>query len=345
MQNLQNRLDEIAQKALHKNLNSLDFDFLALELFRLHAQHNGVYREWINFLKIDVNKVHSLQDIPFFPVRFFKTFKVGINACIQNSTLCFTSSSTTGAKPSKHFVPNPGIYQSSFLQTFEMFYDSPEQWTILALLPGYLERTGSSLVFMAEKLIRSSAHSFSGFYLNDFDKLTQVLQLNREEGRKTLLLGVSFGLLDFIESSSFRHARLMNDPGLTIMETGGMKGRRVELTRMELHRHLSDAFQVATVHSEYGMTELLSQAYSQGHGIFSCPPWMKFLLRETDNPLAPLTLSDRVGGVNIIDLANVYSCPFLSIDDLGRIKANHTFEVLGRFDQAEIRGCNLMVNE
>jgi hypothetical protein len=344
MQRIHSKLEEIAQKAIQNQLDSHEFDKLALELFQLHAQFNPIYSNWVDCLGINRLNVDSIQKIPFFPVRFFKEFEVGISNTINNSTLKFTSSTTTGGHPSKHFVHNPEIYFLSFLKAFELFYGHPSNWTILALLPGYLERTGSSLVYMAEHLISLSNNPKSGFYLNDFEALSLVLKANQEAKQNTLLLGVSFGLLDFIESKAFTNAELPKNPNLIVMETGGMKGRRIELTRMELHESLSNAFQVSKIHSEYGMTELLSQAYSKGDGIFNSPPWMKIMLRETDNPLASIVQMNRVGGVNIIDLANVYSCPFLAIDDLGKLKKENAFEVLGRFDQAEIRGCNLMLN-
>ncbi len=343
MQQLYSKLEEIARKAIQPQLLNQEFEELALELFQLHAQFNPIYSNWIDCLSINKQKVNSLKDIPYFPVRFFKQFEVGITKTIDSSTLKFTSSTTTGGLPSQHYVPNPEIYFRSFLTAFEMFYGHPSNWTILALLPGYLERTGSSLVYMAEHLINLSNNPKSGFYLSDFEGLTRILVENQEANQKTLLLGVSFGLLDFIESNPFVSATLTKNANLVVMETGGMKGRRIELTRMELHERLSMAFQVSKIHSEYGMTELLSQAYSKGDGIFNSPPWMKIRLRETDNPLSELSQTNRVGGVNVIDLANVYSCPFLSIDDLGKLKKDNTFEILGRFDQAEVRGCNLML--
>lgn len=344
MQLIYSKLEEIAKKAIQPQLGNPEFEKLALELFQIHAQFNPIYANWLDCLGINKQNVNSIHKIPFFPVRFFKEFEVGISNTINNSTLKFTSSTTTGGQPSNHFVHNPEIYWLSFLKAFELFYGHPSNWTILALLPGYLERTGSSLVYMAEHLINLSNNQLSGFYLADFDGLVDVLKVNQIESRNTLLLGVSFGLLDFIESNSFNDAALAKNPNLVVMETGGMKGRRTELTRMELHESLAKAFQVGTIHSEYGMTELLSQAYSKGEGLFVSPPWMKIMLRETDNPLASITQTDRVGGVNVIDLANVYSCPFLAIDDLGKLKNNYAFEILGRFDQAEIRGCNLMLN-
>jgi len=343
MQLIYSKLEEIARKAIQTQLDKQEFEELALELFQLHAQFNPIYANWVDCLRINTQKVNALQDIPFFPVRFFKQFEVGITNTIDNSTLKFTSSTTTGGHPSQHFVPNPEIYFLSFIKSFELFYGHPSNWTILALLPGYLERAGSSLVYMAEHLISLSNKTQSGFYLSDFEELAHILKSNQETNRNTLLLGVSFGLLDFIESKSFSAAVLAKNPNLIVMETGGMKGRRTELTRMELHERLSNAFQVSKIHSEHGMTELLSQAYSKGDGVFNAPPWMKILLRETDNPLAFIEQTNRVGGVNIIDLANVYSCPFLAIDDLVKFKNDNAFEVLGRFDQAEIRGCNLML--
>ncbi|MBX7182990.1 MAG: acyl transferase [Bacteroidia bacterium] len=334
----------LAEKAIRIDLSDKDFLELSLEQFRLHGKWNPIYSEWIQYLKIDISSVSGLEQIPFLPVRFFKQFKVGLEFTNRIDSLCFTSSTTTGTQPSRHYVPFPEVYVSSFLKAFEQVYGSISEWTIFALLPGYLERSGSSLVYMADYLIQHSNSLLSGFYLNDFSSLAQNLQNSLASGRKTMLLGVSFGLLDFIESPEFALFDSNKGSNLVVMETGGMKGRRKELTRMELHLELTKAFGVDYIHSEYGMTELLSQAYSLGEGVFNTPPWMKIQLRETDNPLAAMSLINRVGGVNVIDLANCFSCPFLAIDDLGKVHENGQFEILGRFDQAEVRGCNLMLN-
>ncbi len=342
-------LQELANKAINQALSSDEFTAIALELFTIHRQHNEVYKDWVSFLKINPESVRSLNEIPFLPVRFFKSHQVLINTSqAKNPDIIFTSSTTTGGIPSQHFVPDIEVYENSFMKGFQHFYGDPDDWTILALLPGYLERSGSSLVYMAEKLIEQSKQAKSGFYLNDFDKLAETLASFSGTDKKGLLIGVSFGLLDFIESNAFLSMQNHTIKNLCIMETGGMKGRRKELTRMELHENLTTAFGVKKIHSEYGMTELLSQAYSSGDGLFACPPWMKVMLRETDNPLK--TIGDNStdsntqnGGINIIDLANTFSCPFIAVDDIGKMHANGQFEVLGRFDQSEVRGCNLMI--
>lgn len=334
----------LAERCIQDDLSEAGFLELCLEQFYLQCKYNPVYSEWIHYLKVNPSNISRLEQIPYFPVRFFKQFNVGLNLLDYSNSIVFTSSTTTGGQPSRHYVPFPEVYIASFMKGFEKFYGSVSDWTIFALLPGYLERSGSSLVYMAEHLIQQSKSIGGGFYLHDFKSLVNQLQISLESGRKTMLLGVSFGLLDFIESPEFRVFNKQGASNLVVMETGGMKGRRRELTRMELHQELAGAFGVKQIHSEYGMTELLSQAYSKGNGIFETPSWMKVQLRETDNPLAVLPQMNRVGGVNIIDLANVFSCPFLSIDDLGKLHVNQHFEILGRFDQAEVRGCNLMLN-
>lgn len=250
--------------------------------------------------------------------------------------IIFTSSGTTGAKTSQHVVTDISLYEKSFLKAFEHFYGPVSHYCILALLPAYLEREGSSLVYMVDSLITKSRHSNSGFYLNNLDDLKKQLMLLQKKGQKTLLIGVSFALLDLAETMRFPLKNTI------VMETGGMKGRRREMIRSELHQILKNAFGVEQIHSEYGMTELLSQGYSKGHGIFNCPPWMKVLIRDTEDPLS-IQKSGKNGGINIIDLANLNSCPFIATQDLGKVHPNGSFEVLGRFDHSDIRGCNLMV--
>ncbi len=308
----------------------------ALALFRLQTEHNPVYHRYLSLLGIDPDRVEGVEEIPFLPVSFFKKHKVDVTEGPYEAV--FMSSATTGATPSKHYVPRLLLYENSFLHSFRLFYGDPADYCILALLPSYLEREGSSLVYMMDRLIRLSGHPESGFYLHDHDKLFATLQRLAAAGQKTLLFGVSFALLDFAE------AYVLPEMDLTVMETGGMKGRRREPVREEMHAYLTERFRVQTIHSEYGMTELLSQAYSQGGGVFRTPPWLRVFIRDPYDPFALLP-PGRTGGINIIDLANVYSCAFLETQDLGRLLPDGSFTVEGRFDHSEMRGCNLMVQE
>ena len=313
-----------------------DFNATALALFRLQAEHNPVYRRYVSLLGVDPGRVTRPEEIPFLPVSFFKRHRVSVTEGPYEEV--FTSSTTTGGEPSRHYVPDLSLYRESFLKAFRLFYGDPAEYCFLALLPSYLEREGSSLVYMTEHLIRLSGHPSSGFYLYDHDKLFHTLRELAREGRKVLLFGVSFALLDFAEEYA------LPAMDLTVMETGGMKGRRREPVREEMHAFLQERFRVAAIHSEYGMTELLSQAYSQGGGLFRTPPWMRVLVRDSYDPFAYLP-AGRTGGLNIIDLANVYSCAFLETQDLGRLLPDGSFTVEGRFDNSEMRGCNLMVQE
>lgn len=254
---------------------------------------------------------------------------------IDSSAIVFSSSRTTGTEPSLHYVSDISLYEKAFTQAFNHFYTSTDQWCILALLPSYLEREGSSLVYMCQHLVEKTGKKNSGFYLNDFRKLADTITVNEQRGIKTLLIGVSFALLDFA------HAYPMPLKNTVIMETGGMKGRRKEMIRQELHAILKEAFLLNVIHSEYGMTELLSQAYSSGNGIFHCPPWMKVFVRDSNDPLSESIPGQ--GGINIIDLANINSCCFISTQDIGRVYDDGTFEILGRFENAEVRGCNLLI--
>lgn len=311
------------------------FERAALHTFLNQTQHNALYAEFVKHLGIDPRQINTLTDIPFLPISFFKTHQVKTGDFKEQIT--FTSSGTTGQTPSQHAVRDLSIYETSFNQAFKMYCGQPESYCILALLPAYLERTGSSLVYMADKLIEKSNHPSSGFYLNNLDQLVIKLNQLANTNTKTLLLGVSFALLDLAEKlpSNFTHGNLM------VMETGGMKGRRKEMIREELHQVLQSHFHTQTIHSEYGMTELLSQAYATTKGLYQAPPWMRVLTRDTSDPLKIIG-HEKTGGINIIDLANQDSCAFLATEDLGKTHTNGTFEVLGRFDTAEIRGCNLM---
>lgn len=309
------------------------FDEQALELFRFQYQHNSVYRLYVDTLHTDIAGIKLVENIPFLPIGFFKTQMVCTGEF--QPELVFESSGTTQTINSRHFVKDGSLYTQSFNKAFELFYGPARDWCILALLPAYLERQNSSLVMMAEELIKKSDHPHSGFYLYDHDKLAGVLQKLEVEGQKTILIGVTFALLDFAEHFPMPLHHTI------IMETGGMKGRKEEMIRDEVHAILKKAFNLEMIHSEYGMTELLSQAYSKGAGIFQCPPWMKVLIREEDDPFA-VKKDAGTGVLNVIDLANIYSCAFIATDDAARLYADGSFEVLGRVDNTDIRGCSLM---
>lgn len=311
-----------------------DFQNLAFSVFKHQFENNKVYRSFCDLLYVHPSQVKRLEDIPFLPIQFFKSHQVVSSP--DNIAQTFTSSGTTGAVTSKHLVTDLSWYERSYIEGFTHFYGDVSEYTILALLPNYLEREGSSLIYMVEDLIAKSKKPKSGFYLNNLDELTTTLLHLEAKGEKVLLIGVTFALLDLIEQHQFD---LQNT---IVMETGGMKGRRKELTRFELHQILTEGFGVAEIHSEYGMTELLSQGYSKGNGIFKCPPWMRILTRDTEDPLTVLE-NNKTGGVNVIDLANYNSCSFIATQDLGKLYPNHQFEILGRFDNSDIRGCNLMV--
>ncbi len=308
-----------------------DFASLSMEVFRFQSNHNKVYSQYISSLK---REVKSVNDIPFLPVDFFKSHQV-ISRNDEPERI-FTSSGTTGIDTSKHYVFDTGLYEQVFTDIFERFYGRTSEYNILALLPSYLEREGSSLVYMAEKLINASNSNKSGFYLNDHEELFKILKLLQSQNRKTILLGVTYALLDFISIHK------LDFPELIVMETGGMKGKRKEIVRAEVHEQLCAGFGVKAIHSEYGMTELLSQAYSKGSGVFQTPPWMKILIRDPYDPLVILSPGNS-GGVNIIDLANIDSCSFIATQDIGKLHSDNSFEILGRFDFSELRGCNLLV--
>jgi acyl-CoA synthetase (AMP-forming)/AMP-acid ligase II len=277
--------------------------------------------------------VNTIEKIPFLPIEFFKTHKIITGE--QKEEIVFSSSGTTGPAQSRHYVTDVSIYQTSFRKGLELFYGDMKDHAIFALLPSYLEREGSSLIYMVNDMIKHSAAG-SDFYLDQSEQLTGTLLANEEAGRKNLLLGVSYALLDLAEKLD------LNLKNTIVMETGGMKGRRKEMVREELHEILCRSFGVSEIHSEYGMTELLSQAYSKGKGIFQSPPWMRVLIRDTEDPFHFLE-NGRTGGINVIDLANINSCCFIATQDLGRMHADGSFEVLGRFDNSDVRGCNLLV--
>ena len=311
-----------------------EFNAAALAVFKFQYTNNLVYQEFCNLLNKNIVSVTNYTDIPFLPIQFFKSKKV----LIQNATpeITFSSSGTTGTVTSKHYVSNVQVYIDSYLKGFKYFYGDIREYCVLALLPSYLEREGSSLIYMADDLIKKSDHPDSGFYLNNIDALVTKLQALEKKGVKVLLIGVSFALLDVAEQYN------LNLKNTIVMETGGMKGRRKELIREELHQELQKGFGVTEIHSEYGMTELLSQAYSKGNGIFNTPPWMKILTRDPEDPLT-LQAIGKTGGINVIDLANVNSCAFIATQDLGKVHQDNSFEIIGRFDNSDIRGCNLLV--
>lgn len=328
--------------------NDPDFQELCLRVFRFQAYNNPIYALFLKHLRIPVDEVYKLTQIPFLPIEFFKSHRVVSGTA--SAEIVFTSSGTTGTQTSSHEVLDLELYQRSFRQTFQQFYGDPAEMTILALLPSYLERAGSSLIHMVDDLIDQSQYPESGYFLYEHEELSEKLLDLRRKGRKVLLLGVSYALLDyadFLAASDSKTATelstaLADFPELIVMETGGMKGRRREMIREELHQILVKAFKRPAIQSEYGMTELLSQAYSKANGIFECPPWMKIILRDTNDPFSEVQ-AGQSGGINVIDLANFYSCSFIATQDLGRMHEGGRFEVLGRFDQSDIRGCNLMI--
>lgn len=313
---------------------SEDFKSMALKVFKFQFENNTVYRSFCDLLYKHPSDVNHLEEIPFLPIQFFKSHNV--LSSTKPLEKIFTSSGTTGNITSKHYLTDLKIYEESFKKGFQQFYGNIEAYVILALLPSYLDREGSSLIYMVKHMIKDSKHAESGFYLNNLSELNDILIRLDGSGQKILLIGVSFALLDLVESHSYKLENTI------IMETGGMKGRRTELVRDELHSLLKQGFGVQNIHSEYGMTELLSQGYSKGKGVFECPPWMKIFTRDPEDALTLLP-SQKIGGVNVIDLANINSCSFIATQDLGKVYLNGSFEIIGRFDSSDIRGCNLMV--
>ncbi len=325
--------------------NDSQFKHKTLEIFHYQANECEVYNRYINTLKINIDKVSGIDQIPFLPIEFFKTHTILSSTKNTNSkSVRFTSSGTTHDNPSSHYVNDVSIYEKSYLKCFELFYGNINKYTIFALLPSYLERSGSSLIYMVSDFIDKSESELSKFYLNDTEELIKSLMTTEEVHSKfhkvdkiNILIGVTYALLDLIEKYNFSLKNTI------IMETGGMKGKRKELVKQELHSILKSRFGVTEIHSEYGMTELLSQAYSKGNGLFVCPTWMKVLIRDINDPLSILPCL-KTGGINVIDLANINSCSFIATQDLGKIHEDGSFEVIGRFDNSDIRGCNLLVS-
>lgn len=310
------------------------FKTATIKVFQYQYTQNKVYHNFCNLLGKTPEKVNKIDQIPFLPIEFFKTSKVICGEFEPEQV--FLSSGTTGANQSKHFVKEIAIYEQSFLKSFYQFYGDIEGYCVLALLPSYMEREGSSLIYMTEELIEKSKHELSGFYLDEYDQLIKNLTTLKSQNQKTILIGVSFALLDLAEKYQ------LDLSGVIIMETGGMKGRRKELTRKELHQIYKDRFNIENIHSEYGMTELLSQAYSKGGGVYHCPTWMSVLIRDVNDPFHLLG-TNKTGGVNVIDLANLHSCSFIATQDLGKKNNENSFEILGRFDNSDLRGCNLLI--
>ena len=310
------------------------FEKIALKVFRYQHENNAIYREFCDLLKTDKGAVKSLEQIPFLPIQFFKSHEVLSSSEPVQKT--FTSSGTTGIITSKHLITDVTLYEQSYRNAFSEFYGNIQDYAVLALLPSYLERSGSSLIYMVQDLIELSTNENSGFYLHNYDELISKLLELDAAGQNVILIGVTYALLDLIEERKFQLKNTI------IMETGGMKGKRKEIIREELHTILCEGFGVSSIHSEYGMTELLSQAYSLGNGIFECPSWMNILIRDPEDALTYVS-NGKTGGINVIDLANINSCSFIATQDLGKKYPNNSFEVLGRFDNSDIRGCNLMV--
>ena len=312
------------------------FSQLALDIFHFQYEANSVYNSYVNALGKTPSDVDEIEKIPFLPISFFKTDEIKTGKF--NAEVIFKSSGTTQTINSQHHVKDASIYTKSFTTAFKKIYGEPQEWSVLGLLPSYLEKGNSSLVYMVDDLIKQSRHPQSGFYLYDLDKLKETLLSLEKSNQKSLLIGVTYALLDFAEKFP---VTLKN---AIIMETGGMKGRREELTRMEVHDQLKKAFGKTEIHSEYGMTELLSQAYAKKEGRFECPPWMKVLIRDDEDPLTVQHSASGVlsGAINIIDLANVYSCSFIATDDVGKLYPDKSFEVLGRMDGSDLRGCSLL---
>jgi hypothetical protein len=316
--------------------DSQSFEAAALEIFRLQAAECPVYREYLKLLGTDAGTISDIFSVPFMPVSFYRDHNVFTGD--GSPERVFTSSGTAGMRRSHHSVRSLALYDQSLERTFRLFYGDPSGYAIMGLLPSYLEREGSSLIYMVNRLMTLSGNSFGGFFLDEHGALMKAVDSARLSGLRVLLIGVTFALLDMAES----HPADLSDA--IIMETGGMKGRRREMIRDEVHEIIMEAFRVTSVHSEYGMTELLSQAYSAGEGLFRSPPWMKVLIRDSHDPMTHSDAAGTAGGISVIDLANIWSCSFLATSDLGRMREGGLFEVQGRFDEADLRGCNLLVS-
>ena len=315
--------------------NEEDFTAVALKVFEYQYENCKTYRQYVDMLRCDVGKITAVEQIPFLPIEFFKSQRILAEG--KTAQICFTSSGTTGMQTATHFVADKSLYEESFLRCFRQFVGNPKDYAILALLPSYLERENSSLVYMVNELIVESENPDSGFYLYDFEEFADKINQLEAQNRKILVFGVGFALLDVVEQYQF------NAKNLIVFETGGMKGRRREMVREELHQKLQIGFGVKTICSEYGMTEMLSQAYSLNGKTFRPPAWMKVFIRDAQDPLSIVTQPNIRGGINVIDLANVYSCVFIATQDLGKIHPDGSFEVSGRMQNSDVRGCNMLV--
>ena len=320
------------QKEIFDIKNDSEFEMLALSIFDYQMESNSIYAPYAALI-LKGKAPNNIFEIPFLPISFFKTEQIICQGRAVEEV--FLSSGTSGDQ-SKHLVSDISLYRESYLKAFELFYGDITQYCILSLLPNYREREGSSLIYMVDDLISKSKHEQSGFYLNDYESLSMRLQKLEKEGQKTILFGVSYALLDLAEQFPQKLEHTL------IIETGGTKGKRKEMLKEELHQNLKAAFSLDVIHSEYGMSELLSQSYSNGEGIFKSPPWKKVLIRDTNDPLSIIG-DNKTGGINVIDLANIYSCPFIATQDLGKTFDDGTFTVLGRFDNSDLRGCNLLL--
>lgn len=322
------------QNNLIRHYSIREFEKTALEIFRFQAKNTLVYKEYLNRIQCNIQEVEKPEQIPFLPISFFKTHQIIQQS--KQSQHTFLSSGTTDFNRSTHLIVSPQLYEMSFEKGFELFFGNIQDYTILALLPSYIEQQNSSLIYMMNHLIQKTGKNESGFYLHNYQELLEKIEILDKRGGKTLLIGVSYALLDLLEIKSFHLKNTI------IMETGGMKGRRKEMIKKDLHHILKKGFGVKKIYSEYGMTELLSQAYAMGDTFFTPSPWMKIMIREVEDPFTFLS-DEKTGGINVIDFANLYSCSFIETQDLGKTYANGTFEVLGRYDHSDIRGCNLMI--
>lgn len=329
-----NKISNLKNKIF--NIHSInDFNEIAIQIFHYQYKNNSIYNEYVNRLYVNPDKIINFKQIPFLPIEFFKTHKIITGK--RNPEIIFLSSGTTQSLRSKHYITDVGVYKKSFNKCFEYFYENVTDYCILAVLPFYVERKDSSLIYMVNDLIKNSNHKDSGFYKYlEVEKLAEKMKKLKERKQKIILIGLSYALLDIAEKHKF------NISNAIIMETGGMKGKRKEIIRKELHNILCKSFGVESIHSEYGMTELLSQAYSKGNGLFHTPPWMKILIRDINDPITIIE-NEKTGGINVIDLANINSCSFIATQDLGRLHNDGSFEVIGRFDYSDVRGCNLMI--
>lgn len=317
-----------------ESITESNFNKIALELFHYQYANNKIYNSYVDAIGIDPSEITDIVNIPFLPISFFKTHTVVTDVTSVADYTVFKSSTTTSDIPSKHFVKDASIYEKALLYGFTEVYGNPEDYALLALLPSYLEREGASLVYMFDKLMKVSQHPSNGFYLDDFEKLHRVLTDLEEKRQSTILVGVTFALLDFAEKYNIKLDNTI------IIETGGMKGRKKEMTRDEVHTELKSSFHTNSIHSEYGMTELLSQAYSTGNGLFNTNKLMKVFVRDINDPLH--TSREGSGCINIIDLANIHSCSFIATEDIGLLNRDGTFNVMGRLDNSALRGCSLL---